>query len=253
MDLPMEDRKRFARGVPPRGCPEGRSQLHAECLIEGLNPDVEVIVRVQQTVERQVLDAKGEPVDFLVAAGTRYASREEAVEHEVHITSLPGRTARIEPAGERRAELVENGVTAGSLAWRWEPLHATIEAWIEEIAAGLHRVQVSVANRLEWEGDESRQSLMRSFYSTEVVMHSPDGAFASLTDPPIHLREISDICDNEGLWPVPIGEAGDRRTMLASQIRLQDYPHVVSQTGPIPFGRGGPARRRMNAGISNAA
>lgn len=253
MDLPMEDRKRFARGVPPRGCPEGRSQLHAECLIEGLNPEVEVIVRVQQTVERQVLDAKGEPVDFLVAAGTRYASREEAVEHEVRITSLPDRTARIEPAGERRAELVENGLTAGFLAWRWEPLHTTVEAWIEEIAAGLHRVQVSVANRLEWEGGESRESLMRSFYSTEVVMHSPDGAFASLTDPPIHLREISGICDNEGLWPVPIGEAGDRRTMLASQIPLQDYPHTVPQIGPLSSGHRNTAGGRTASGVSRAA
>src|SRR5258706_4620281 len=122
MDLPMEDRKRFACGVPPRGCPEGQSRLHAECLIEGLHPEVEVIVRVQQTVERQVLDARGEPVDFLVVAGTRYASREETVEHEVRIASLPGRTARIEPAGERRAELVENDVTVGALPWPWEPL-----------------------------------------------------------------------------------------------------------------------------------
>lgn len=253
MDLPMEDRKRFARGVPPRGCPEGRSQLRAECLVEGLDPDVEIIVRAQQTVERQVLDAKGGTIDFLVVAGTRYASREEPVEHEVRITSLPGRTARIEPAGERRAELVENRVKAGTLTWRWEPFHATIEAWIEEIAAGLHRVRVSVANRLEWEGGESRQSLMRSFYSTEVVMHSPDGAFAPLTDPPLHLREISGICRNEGLWPVPIGEAGDRRTMFASQIPLEDYPHVVPQTGRAPFGRGSATGRRTTSGIPHAA
>jgi hypothetical protein len=222
-------------------------------LIEGLNPDVEVIVRVQQTVDRQVLDATGEPVDFLVAAGTRYASREEAVEHEVRIASLPGRTARIEPAGKRQAELVENGVKAGALAWGWEPFHATVEAWIEEIAAGLHRVQVSVANRLEWEEGESRRPLMRSFYSTEVVMHSPDGAFASLTDPPIHLRGISVICHNEGLWPVPIGEVGDRSTMLASQIPLEDYPHIVPQIGPAPPGRADAAGKRTTGGVRHAA
>jgi len=218
-----------------------------------LEPDVEIIVRVQQTVERQILDAKGDAVEFLVVAGTRYASREEPVEHEVRIVSLPGRTARIEPAGERRAELVENGIDAGTLTWRWEPFHATVEAWIEEIAAGLHRVQVNVANRLEWEGGESRQALMRSFYSTEVVMHSPSGAFASVTDPPIHLREISGICRNEGLWPVPIGEAGDRRTMLASQIPLEDYPHVVPQTARATLGRGVPTGRRTTSGISHAA
>lgn len=249
----MEDRKRVARGVPPRGCPEGRSQLHAECLIEGLDPTVEVMVRVRQVVERQVLDARGEPVDFLVVAGTRYASREESVEHEVSIASLPGRTARIEPAGKRRAELVENDVPVGALNWEWEPLHATIEAWVDEIAPGLGRVQVSVANRLEWDGRESRQPLLRSFYSAEVVMHSPDGAFASLVDPPAHLREQSGVCHNKGLWPVPIGEAGDRRTMLASQVRLQDYPHAVPQASPIPFGNGNDAGKRTIAGIRHAA
>ena len=249
----MEDRERFAGGVSPRGCPEGRSELHAECLIEGLEPCVDVLVRVQQPVARQVLDVKGEPVDHLIVAGTRYASREEAVEHEVHVASLPGRTARIEPAGERRAELLEAGAAVAALAWRWEPLHATIEAWVEEIADGLHRVQVNVANRLEWEDGEPRQSLMRSFYSTEVIMHSPDGAFASLTEPPPHLCEISGICQNEGLWPIPIGEAGDRRTMLASQIPLQDYPNVVPPAAPIPFARGNRSGGHPTAGVPHAA
>jgi hypothetical protein len=242
----MEDRKRVARGVPPRGCPEGRSQLHAECLIEGLDPAVEVTVRVRQTVERQVLDANGEPVDFLVVADTRYASREESIEHEVWIPSLPGRTARIEPAGTRRAELVENGSPVGALEWEWEPLHATIEAWLDEIAPGLRRVQVSVANRLEWDDADSRQSRLRSFYSTEVVMHSSDGAFASLADPPAHLREQSEACHIESLWPVLIGEAGDRRTMLASQVRLQDYPDALPQTGPIPVNPSGTGGRTIS-------
>ena len=248
----MEDRKRVAGGVPPRGCPEGRSQLHAECLIEGLDPTVEVTVRMRQTVERQVLDARGEPVDFLVVADTRYASRAESVEHEVRIPSLPGRTAQIEPAGTRRAELVENGVPVGALNWEWEPLHATIEAWVDELAPGLHRVQVSVANRLEWDSGEPRQPLLRSFYSAEVVMHSPDGAFASLANPPTHLRGYSGTCHNEGLWPVPIGEDGDRRTMLASQLRLPDYPRAVPQADPIPLGRGS-AGRRTTSRVRRAA
>lgn len=249
----MEDRQRVTRGVLPRGCPGGRSQLHAECLIEGLDPGVEVTVRIKQAVERQVLDARGEPVDHLIVAGTRYASREEAVEHEVRIPSLPGRTACIETAGERRAELVENGATAGFLSWTWEPLHATTEAWAEELAPGLHRVQVSVANRLEWEGSDARQAQMRTFYSTEVVMHSPDGAFASLVDPPPHLRTHSGACHNEGLWPVPIGEAGDRRTMFASQIPLEDYPHVLPQSHPGTFGRHNATRPGEIAGIRHAA
>lgn len=220
----MEDRQRIVRGVFPRGWPDGPSELRAQCLIEGGDPHVEMTVRLLQIVERQVLDAEGEPVQGLTVAGKRYDQREETTEHEMRLPSLPDRTAEIEPAGSKRADLGENGAPAGTLVWRWEPLHSTVEAWIDEIAPGLRRVSVKVANRLEWDEGTRAQAFLRAFYSTQVIMHSPDGAFASLNDPPPHLREESSACDNEGLWPVPVGEAGDRRTILASSVPLEDYP-----------------------------
>jgi hypothetical protein len=198
--------------------------LRAECLIEGQDPRVEVAVRFLQTVERQVLDAKGEPVDYLVVAGKRYASREETLEREVRLLAIPDRTATVKTAGSKRAKLVEKGAPAGDLMWRWEPLHATVEGWIEQIEPGLRRVRVEVANRLEWCGAAREQTLMRTLHSVQVLLHSPDGAFASLADPPPHLREQSTTCHNDGLWPVPVGEAGDRRTILASPTPLEDYP-----------------------------
>lgn len=224
IDLRMEGRQHIARGIFPRGWSEGRSQLRVECLIEGQDPRVEVTVQVLQAIERQVLDAHGEPVEYLVVAGKRYASRDETVEHEVHLPALPGRTARVKTAGSKQAELVEKGCVAGALLWKWEALHVTVEAWIEQLGAGLRRVQVGVANRLEWDGESRERTLMRTLYAPQVVMHSPDGAFASLADPPLHLREQSAGCRNEGLWPVPVGEAGDRRTILASPTPLDDYP-----------------------------
>ncbi len=220
----MEERQRTTRGVFPRGWPGGRSQLLTECLIEGLDPSVDVTARFVQLVERRVLDLEGNAVQGLVVAGTRYASREEAVEHEIRIESLPNRTATVKPAGRKRAELTEEGAPAAALEWQWEPLHATVEAWIEEIAPGLRQVHVNVANRLEWDGGSDEQAALRAFYLTAVVLHSPDGAFASLAAPPSHLREQSASCHNEGLWPVPVGEAGDRRTILASPLPLEDYP-----------------------------
>ncbi len=195
-----------------------------ECLIEGLDPSVDVSAHFVQLAERRVLDLEGNPVQGLVVAGKRYACREEAVEHEVRIESLPNRAATIKPAGYKRAELIEDGVTAATLEWRWEPLHATVEAWIEEIGPNLRQVHVNVANRLEWDGGADEQATLRAFYLTAVVLHSPDGAFASLAAPPPHLREQSATCHNDGLWPVPVGEIGDRRTILASPLPLEDYP-----------------------------
>lgn len=224
----MEERQRTTRGVFPRGWPGGRSQLLTECLIEGLDPSIDVTARFVQLAERRVLDREGNPVQDLVVAGKRYASRDEAVEHEMRIESLPNRTATVKPAGCKRAELTEDGAPAGALEWRWESLHATVEAWIEEIAPGLRQVHINLANRLEWDGDE--QAMLRAFYLTAVVLHSPDGAFASLAEPPPHLREQSANCHNEGLWPVPIGEVGDRRTILASPAPLEDYPAPAGRT-----------------------
>ncbi len=210
--------------VYPRGWPEGPSKLRAECLIEGSDPSIEVAVRFAQVVERQILDAAGEPVDELVVAGRSHESGRETVEREVRLAALPDRTAAIRTAGSTEAELTEKGAPAATIVWRWEPLHGTVEAWTEQIGPGLHRVEVDVANRLEWLGDEPERALLRTLRSTHVVMHSPDGAFVSLAHPPDHLRSEAAACHNEGLWPVPIGEAGDRRTILASPVAFEDYP-----------------------------
>lgn len=221
------------RGVFPRGWPGGPSQLLTECLIEGLDPSVDVTVGFVQLAERNVFDRRGHSVEGgLVVAGKRYGNREEAVEHEIRIESLPNRAATVEPAGCKRAELIEKGAPAGTLEWRWEPLHVTVEAWTEEIAPNLRQVHINVANRLEWDGVTDEQATLRAFYLTAVILHSPDGAFASLTEPPPHLREQAATCHNEGLWPVPAGEAGDRRTVLVSPASLEDYPAPGRRRAP---------------------
>jgi len=218
-------RQFFASGdVYPRGWPAGPSQLRAECLIEGRDPEIELTARFAQLVERQVLDASGSPVAELVVTGRRYECGRETAEREVRLAALPDRTAAIRTAGSTQAELTERGERAGTVVWRWEPLHGTVEAWTEEIGPGLHRVQVDVANRLEWQGGEPERALLQALRSTHVILHSPDGAFVSLANPPDHLRSQAAACRNEGLWPVPVGEAGDRRTILASPVVLEDYP-----------------------------
>lgn len=220
-------RRLFAEGdVHPRRWPSGRSQLHAECLIEGANPHIEVSVRFVQVVERQVFDAAGCPVEELIVTGRRYRSGDELEEHEVTLSDLPNRTAEIRTAGSRRMEMGEGGAPAGSVVWSWEALHGTVEAWIDEMGEGLRRVRVEVANRLEWDGSPPERERLHALHATHLLLHSPDGAFVSLANPPSHLLQHVAECHNEGLWPAPVGEAGDRRTVLVAPIRLDDYPKV---------------------------
>lgn len=178
---PMEmNRQLFALGgIYPRGWPDRPSEMLAECLIEGASPDVEVQVRFEQVVERQVLNGNGDPVDQLVVTGHRYCSHEETMEKEMWLSALPNRTAALAKADDEHMELVESGARVGAVSWHWEALHATVEAWAEEVRPGLHRVKVTLANRLEWDGDAPELNLMRTLRSAQVVIESPDAAFAS--------------------------------------------------------------------------
>jgi hypothetical protein len=220
-------REFLARGdVHPRAWPGGRSELRAECLIEGSDPRIEATVRFAQTVARHVVDVDGNPVEELVVSGRRHRGGEELEEHEVKLDSLPNRTAEIRTPGSRRAELREKGAPAGSLVWSWEPLHGTVEGWIDELGPGLRRVRVEIANRLEYDCEDGEGARRRALHATHLLLHSPDGAFVSLANPPTRLRKQAADCRNEGLWPIPVGEAGDRRTVLAAPIRLEDYSPI---------------------------
>jgi len=227
-------RRFLARGdLHPRASPGGRAQLHAECLIEGAEPRIEVTARFSQAIHRQIHAADGSPVEGLVAAGRRYESGEELEEREVTLGDLPNRTAELRRAGRRVAELRERGAPAGSITWSWEPLHATLEAWVDEVAPGLRRVRVELANRLEADDGNGARSDLRILHGAHLLLHSPDGAFVSLARPPAHLRAQATECRNQGLWPVPLGEAGDRRTMLAAPLRLEDYPELTGTDLPV--------------------
>lgn len=177
-------RKSFALGVlHPCGSPDGPAQLRIECPVGGLDPEVEVTVRFCQAVAREALDVGGDPVGELLVAGRRYTGGEETMEREVRLPALPDRTAAIRTAGTELAELTENRVAAAALRWRWEPMHGTVEAWTEELRNGLSVVQVVVANRMEWDDGDAQRSAMRALRTTEVELHSPEGALVSYATP----------------------------------------------------------------------
>jgi hypothetical protein len=62
------------------------------------------------------------------------------------------------------------------------------------------------------------------------VLHAPEARFVSLTDPPEELRTEAEACDNVGLWPVLLGEKGERNTVLASPIILSDHPQIAPES-----------------------
>jgi hypothetical protein len=179
-------------GVYPIGWPEGPSRRRADCLILGEDPTVEITVSFLQLIEHKVLDALGEPVGELVVDGVRHFDWLETAEREVRIPALPDRTASVSVGAAEDDDLLEDGVVVGRSVRRRETLHGTVEAWFEQVEPGLRRIQVSVANRLEWDGSPFEETLMHALCSTRVEMHSPGGVFASQADMPTpSLRQTS--------------------------------------------------------------
>jgi hydrogenase maturation protease len=51
-----------------------------------------------------------------------------------------------------------------------------------------------------------------------------------LLEPPDELRGLASSCQNVGIWPVLVGEAGERDTLLSSPIILYDYPQIAPES-----------------------
>jgi hypothetical protein len=152
----------------------------------------------------------------------RDAERGDAARAGVNRDAERGDPARA--GANRDAERV------GAIIRSWQPLAGTVTTRAERLDAKLARVSVVIANETPWTGGTREAALRRTFCSTHAVLRVEDGAFVSQTDPPEALREAAEACRNEGCWPVLVGEPGDRTTVLASPIILEDHPRIAPES-----------------------
>ncbi len=199
--------------------PDDRQAIQAQCLVEG-DAAVDVRVRFLQVVRRDLLDAAGNAVDELVDGGTRLLAWDEATERELG----PG---PIEIAAGSDVEQLPGG---GRVVRSWRALAGTVAVGSERLRDGLSRVTVRVENTTEWEGGDRDDALRSTFCSTHAVLRSGRGAFVSLTDPPADLADEAAACVNDGVWPVLVGAEGERHTLLASPIILEDHPRIAPES-----------------------
>jgi hydrogenase maturation protease len=68
------------------------------------------------------------------------------------------------------------------------------------------------------------------FVSMHTILRARGGEFVSLLEPPDRYREAVEACDNIKTWPVLVGEAGERHTILSSPIILYDYPQISPES-----------------------
>jgi len=223
-------------GVHPRAHserhPDDRWVLRAECLVEHdgrAPPAVDVRVRFLHVVRRDVARDEGGHlvgVDELTVAGRRHLAWDEAVEREIAAPAAidVAEAFDVEPLRE------PGGRRAGALVRRWEPLAGRAGVAAAPAGNGVWRVSVVVANTTPFSGDDREAALRRTFCSTHAVLHARAGRFVSLTDPPARFAAAAAACRNEGVWPVLVGAPGERHTMLASPIILEDHPRIAPES-----------------------
>jgi hypothetical protein len=235
----LKNQKRWTFGgvYPPAHSeqhPDDRAALQAQCLVEaGATGVVEVTVRFLQVVERRVAKVTGRGLEFveeLDADGVRHLPWDEAVEREISLR-LPLAERRVDASIAILAGAEEEHVgDAGVIVRRWEELGGTVGVESEQLGDSLHRLTARVVNETHWRGAEREDALRRTFCSTHLAFHAEHGAFVSQTDPPDELAETAGACVNVGVWPVLVGEAGARDTMLAAPIILEDYAQIAPES-----------------------
>jgi hypothetical protein len=220
----LKNQQRFTFGgvYPPTW--GDRSSVQAQLLLEGgEHAELDIRVRFLHVVRRQVLRARLsgllEPVEEIEADGERWVSWDEAVEREIE----PG---PIEVTAGERLERIAGGAIRRS----WSALEGEVSVNRELVRAGLSRVTVRVVNGSPWSGRAREDALRQTLCSTHIVLRTDEGAWVSPTDPPDALRTETQGCENVGVWPVLVGEEGDRGTMLAAPIILSDYPEIAPES-----------------------
>ncbi|MFG2196525.1 hypothetical protein [Streptomyces sp. NPDC048639] len=241
-------------GVFPRSCAVElgeASRMQTQVLIEGPDgSEVSVRVRFLHVVDRTVLREGPdghEPVDELTVDGERHVAWQEATEREVPVrlslsaaVTGPVTTAVDIPAGTDHEDLTDaSGRRVGALVRGWNALTGTVEVAAERVADGVHRLTVRVENTTPCSvpapgARHAREAAAAyAFVSTHTVLDAAPGRFVSLIDPPERLSAAAKDCENQGTWPVLVGE-GDTEdgapTVLSSPVTLYDFPAVAPES-----------------------
>jgi hypothetical protein len=171
-------------------------------------------------------------------AGTLPEGWQEAVEREIRLPEISleelqskaSQNFAFDSDSSREKEEGKSGSVV--VTRRQEAIHGSMDLSAERMREGLFKVSVRVRNVTAFEtiAEEREQVLMHSLVSTHLVLGVAEGEFISLLETPEEVREAAAQCENVGVWPVLVGEPGERDTLLASPIILYDYPQIAPES-----------------------
>ncbi len=232
----------FPRWYSESGHADDAWLMRTECLLQGsAGATLDIGIRFLQVTHRQAVRTTpdgAEPVDRLVVGADEYLTWEEATERSIRVPTIAVTDAASSvvlpiaiPAGSAAESIADSsGRSAGALVRDWQRLDGEIAVAITPRGPGLFSVSVVIINTTAWAGGERTDAVKRALISAHTVLRSEGGVFVSMTDPPSAVAEAAARCRNAGAWPVLVGAAGDRTTVLSSPIILSDYPEIAAES-----------------------
>jgi len=222
----VKNRQRFNFGMlyPPSygEAHEEASSILTECLIEAqANPILEVRFRF---------------LHLRPQSGGSDATKngwQVAVEREV---GIPAQTIQSFGPGVKTFPFAfaasEASSSTANDAARQEQIKGSVDVEILPLSSQVFKVRVRARNTTPTETPvlDRAEALMRSLISAHVVLGVEQGEFVSLLEPAENLQPLAATCQNVGVWPVLVGEPGQRDTLLASPIILYDYPQIAPES-----------------------
>ena len=262
----LKNRTRWTFGVVyPREYSEANGSfdpwtMHTECLVEGRPEDIslDITVRFLHLLLRTIVRSKSvedDRVDENVSEwslASRFADEplQEGQEREVAALNLslsellahPMRVpiefpaARIveHPANDPITEIIrEQQAISGAFIITAEQLDTNPDNNVVDRDKGVFKLSVEIENTTpETSAVTSRRDaiLFQSFISTHTLLQVYQGSFISLLEPPEELQAIVKECQNQRIWPVLVGNPGERDVILSSPIILYDYPQIAPES-----------------------
>jgi hydrogenase maturation protease len=178
------------------------------------------------------LDAKVRFLRIVDRTGGSAAAWQEAAECDVTLPRVQIGELTAQPLRHLFA-LPAESATEGEITRTQQAIDGLVEVSAVRAQDGLFLIRVCISNLTAFHGEhrESReQALPLSFASTHTILTVNDGEFVSMIDPLEAFRNAVAQCQNVGTWPVLVGAAGVRDTMLSSPIILYDYPEIAPES-----------------------
>lgn len=260
----VKNRQRWNFGVlsPAAWCESQRgaesNMSQTQCLVQNsILPAVEIKIRFLHLITRSVgrlarpvtnwpggnaAPPAFEPVDKLEANGCTFRPWQEVEEREVSLRIQYGDSIDRGPAqrdftilGARRTEPVRDaeGRVVGVIVRDREGISLTVETHMERCTEDVFKVTARTFNRTRFDQPEGKtrdEALMCSLISAHTILGAVNCKFVSLLEPPEPLQALAQSCWNTGTWPVMVGDAEERDTMLSSPIILYDYPQIAPES-----------------------